>query len=259
LDFKNPNIAKIPRGGVLFYTFIDGELQICFGRDMDSHDLTDFGGTRRKRENPVACAVREGNEESRKAFSEIKPEQVSGFFCLYSSKMLIIFVPVASPNEMDIRKITAHNFEQKKFLHPHEAEARCYNEISEIVWFNEDQIDNLFSQRPQHQMFAKVRRFIYSCTEFSQSTFIMKNILREAVKGTHWSSVNSLDKTSRYYFPPSQKQNNIVHFKGNQNPVRARPSNAQNEYCYYDSSDGLVFDSTIFNEIQERSSVKTPC
>jgi len=240
LDFTDTNIERIPRAGVLFYTFIDGELQMCFGRDHDSHELTDFGGTRRKRENPISCAVREGNEESRKAFSEITPEQVQGFFCLYSSKMLIIFVPVASPNEMDIREITAYNFEQKNLLQPNEREAKCFNEISEIVWLNEGQIDNLFSHRPQHQMFAKVRRFIYSCTEFSHSTLIMKNILREAVKHT-------FSKTSAHYLSIVNQKRPLVHIRQNTNPVRARPST----YCHYDPIEGFMFDSSAFDTITQ--------
>ena len=182
LNLDDPLIKNIPRAGVVFYTFINDEFHLCFGKDAASGDLTDFGGGRRHNESPIKCAVREGNEESRYAFSEIKPEQVQGFFCLYSSNMLIIFIPVASPNEMDIRQITDQNFKNKQFLTKRQGKARCFNEVSEIVWLNESQVDNLFSKRPTLQMFAKVRRFIYSCIEFSQSTIIMKNILRTVIK-----------------------------------------------------------------------------
>src|SRR5690625_1459771 len=146
LDLSNPLITNIQRGGVIFYTFINGILNICLGRDKDSDDLTDFGGTRRKRENPIQCAVRESNEESRRVFSVITPEQVENFFCLYSSKMLIIFVPVISSDNSDIRQLTRENFENKEFLKFNELNVKCYNEISEILWFNEAQINNLFSK-----------------------------------------------------------------------------------------------------------------
>lgn len=182
LDFNDPAIKSIPRAGVLFYTFINNEFHLCFGKDARSGDLTDFGGGRRHNESPIKCAVREGNEESRYAFSDIKPEQVQGFFCLYSSNMLIIFIPVTSPNEADIRHITEVNFRNKQFLNKKQVRAKCFNEVSEIVWLNEAQIENLFSDRPTFQMFAKVRRFMYSCIEFSQSTTIMKNILRATIQ-----------------------------------------------------------------------------
>lgn len=257
LNLNDSNIANIPRGGVLFYTFIDGELHICFGRDMESRDLTDFGGTRRKKEDPIACAVREGNEESRKAFSEITPDQVQGFFCLYSSKMLIIFVPVASPDHTDIRHITNHNFENKEFLNQYEVEAKCFNEISEIVWLNEQQIDNLFSRRPNHQMFAKVRRFIYSCTEFSQSTGIMKNILREAVKIDEWYT-NALDKTSSYYLPSPEQPAPTIYFKGNRDLVRARPS-ISHEFYRYDPVEGVTINSFALDCIYRKQPLDTSC
>jgi len=183
LDMKDPDIKNIPRAGVLFYTFIGNELHLCFARDIDTGDLTDFGGGRRRNETPVKCGIREGNEESRHAFGEITPEQVRRCFCLYSSNMLIIFIPVASPNDQDIREITRENFTNKYFLNKKQSKARCYNENSEIIWQNEAQISNLFSKRPNVQMFAKVRRFIYSCTGFSQNITVMKNILRSAITG----------------------------------------------------------------------------
>jgi len=184
LDMTDPYIRNIPRAGVLFYTFINGELYICFGRDQGSNDLTDFGGGRRQNETPVRCAVREGNEESRFAFSEISPEQVQGFYCLYSSNMLIIFIPVVAPNGMDIREVTRENFSSKQFLNCKQSRARCFNEVSDLVWLGEKSIENLFSSRPKYQMFAKVRRFIYSCEEFSRSLVQMKRILRSVFDET---------------------------------------------------------------------------
>lgn len=184
LDLNDPSIRLIPRAGVVFYTFINNELHVCFGRDKKSGEITDFGGGRKDFESPIQCAVREGNEESRYAFSKIHASQVQGFFCLYSSIMLIIFIPVASPNEMDIRHITTQNFMNRQFLTNKETHDRRYNEISEIMWFNEEQLSNLFSQRPAFPMFAKVRRFIYSCHEFSQNINVMKDVLRSVVSAS---------------------------------------------------------------------------
>lgn len=182
LDMYDACIRNIPRAGVLFYTFIDDELFICFGRDRGSGDLTDFGGTRRPRETPVQCAIREGNEESRFAFSEIQPDQVQCFNCLYSSNMLIIFIPVAAPDGMDIRKVTSENFSSKQFLNRRQCRERCYNEVSDLIWLDEPAIENLFSSRPKFQIFGKVRRFIYSCNEFSKDLNEMKYILRSVIK-----------------------------------------------------------------------------
>ena len=182
LDMSDSCIRNIPRAGLIFYSFINGELFICVGRDQMYSDLTDFGGGRRQREDSVSCAVREGNEESRFAFGEIRPDQVQGFFCLYSSNMLIIFIPVTTLDKTDIRTITTENFSSKQFLDKRQSQTRCYNEVSELVWLGESAIENLFSNRPKIQMFAKVWRFIYSCNDFSKNQ--MKTILMSVIRET---------------------------------------------------------------------------
>lgn len=181
LNMRDSFIRNIPRAGVIFYTFINDELYLCFGRDKLSGELTDFGGRKHTNENPIHCAIREGNEESRYAFSKISAHQVQYFSCLYSSNMLIIFIPVASPNEIDIRLITSNNFNERKFLNYYQKNDRRYNEISEIVWLNESQISDIFSNRPTLSMFAKVRRFIYSCNQLSQNIHTMKRVLKGVI------------------------------------------------------------------------------
>ena len=181
LDMMDNVIRNIPRAGVVFYAFINDELHLCFGRDKKTGDLTDFGGSRneRKCESSIKCAIREGNEESRFAFSKLNTEQVQGFCCLYSSNMLIVFIPVVSPDSnIDIREITQNNFNDSRFLNSHQRRDRRYNEISEIVWLNETQIDNIFSEAPNIQMYAKVRRFIYSCDQLSKNMkYVLKNVI----------------------------------------------------------------------------------
>lgn len=184
LNMNDSVIRDIPRAGFVFYTFIGDELYMSFGRDRESGDLTDYGGTRMKKinETPVRCAVREGNEESRYAFSKITIDQIQGFCCLYSSNMLIIFVPVASPDDkIDIRELTKQNFNEARFLSSSQRKDSRYNEISEIVWLNESQLNNLFSELPTIQMYAKVRRFIYSCNQLSQNINMMKNTLKSVI------------------------------------------------------------------------------
>jgi len=183
LDLTDPIIKAIPRAGVLFYTFIQGELHICFGRDAKSGDLTDFAGQKRPGESPIKCATREGNEESRHSFSVLRPEQVQSFYCLYSSNMLIILIPVAAPDGQDIREVTNTTFRGKQFLNRNQAKSRAYNEVNNIVWLDEAQFANLFSSRPMIQVFPKVRRFICSFTEFSQNIPQMKRVLHEVIAG----------------------------------------------------------------------------
>ena len=246
LDMKDHVIRNIPRAGVIFYTFIpNGALHMCYGRDRRSGDLTDFGGCRMEKinETPIRCAVREGNEESRCAFSEITlAEQVQGFFCLYSSKMLIIFIPVISPNEMDIREITSQNFNDARFLTTKQRKDRRYNEISEIVWLNESQINNLFSKRPAIQMFAKVRRFIYSCNQLSQNICVMKKVLESVVTDNPQSySIDDIQKVfvnqiTRTLTPQEELIDAYNYHTWNQGWILSNSSNFKSSQKSFDES-----------------------
>lgn len=177
LNFNDPYIQKIHRAGIIYFSFIDGELHLCFGRDKKSGDITDFSGLKKKFETPIECALREGCEESRRVFGYINPDQVSKYVCLYSTQMLIIFVPVIAPTGIDIRKLTSENFNNKNFLNSRQLTNPCYNEISELLWFGESEISNIFSLKSNHKMYTKVRRFIYSCRPFSENIEQMKKIL----------------------------------------------------------------------------------
>lgn len=177
LKLSDNNIKTIPRAGMIFYTVINNELYICFGKDTKTNDLTDFGGTRNHWESPLACAVREGNEESRHVFGEITESQVKNYMCLYSSSMLIIFVPVLAVSDIDVLQISANTFASKVYLEPGQQKTRCYNEIADLVWLPEEKAKDIFAPRSQIQMFAKVRRFICSCEEFQHDMMKMKYLL----------------------------------------------------------------------------------
>ncbi len=180
---ENSVVSSITRAGCLYFTINEpgGELFICFAKDKNTTDLTDFGGMKKRYETPVQCALREAYEESRKSFGEIKEEQVMNFIALYSTTSLIIFIPVISPDHRDIRKIIQENFESKHFLTEEEKDKRCYNEISSIVWLGEEEMGNLLSDSPRHRLYNRSRRLLYSCSALSKDTEKMKSILQNGL------------------------------------------------------------------------------
>ncbi len=185
---------------------------MCLGKDKKTDDITDFSGLRKKHEHPINCALREGYEESRKVFGNINESQISKFVCLYSTQMLIVFIPVISPSGTDIRQITTENFNSKHFLNEYQYDHRCYNEISEIQWFNEKELENMFSVKSNYKMYTKVRRFIYSCRQFSENISQMKSILRNGLISQETYELYQLQfrksgysKTARKPFPQKQK------------------------------------------------------
>lgn len=182
LNMSENCIKNIARAGILFYTLINKDLYICFGRDNRTGDLTDFGGHKQHGETPIACAVREANEETRHVFGELKVDQTMNCRCLYNSNMLIIFVPVIAPDDnTNIIKSTMETFASKKYLAPGQHKNRCYNEISGLEWLHENLVKNIFSPYPQIQMFAKVKRFICSCVDFNHDINRMKLLLTESL------------------------------------------------------------------------------
>lgn len=177
LDLSDPLIAKIPRAGLVYCTNYNGEVLFCFGRDKDSRDLTDFGGTRRRNESPIDCAVREGNEESRFVFGKLDSTKIQNFWCLYNSQMLIVFVPVEAMSGEDIVYNTIERFQSgqlipKEYIRTKDGLiviSHCCDEISEIVWLNETMLFGILSEYSTTKVYARVRRFIRSCPEFRLS------------------------------------------------------------------------------------------
>ena len=97
--------------------------------------------------------------------------------------MLIIFVPI-KPYSEETLKITKENFKKRIFLNRQQSENKKFNELSDIIWLDEYQVENIFSSQPKIQMFAKVRRFIHSCRSFSKEISVMKNLLAETINYT---------------------------------------------------------------------------
>ena len=174
---ENMHIPKVRRAGLIFYTIIKDKLYMCFGRDAKTYELTDFGGGRHQKESPIKTAVREGNEESRLVFGKITPESIGSFYGLYDKDMLIVFVPVVGPDNLIIN-CTSYNFHNKTHLTLQQKKNKAYNELSGIVWLDEEQLNHVFSEAPGYRMYDKVRKFFCMCEEFAQSAVIMKNILK---------------------------------------------------------------------------------
>ena len=172
---------KIVRGGIVFYTFVDGEFFLCFGRDVITGDITDFGGRRENRESIIECAIREGQEESRFLIPRITELSVQNYKCIYnitstSASILIIFVPIASQNpNTDIIKSTKYNFTQKINLTESQKYSHEFNEMEEIVWLSEYEAQYLFShnqygRKGSNKIYTKVRKCIMSIEKFSIET-----------------------------------------------------------------------------------------
>jgi len=178
LDFRSKNVQNIERGGCIFFTIINDEFYICLGRDKRSGDLTDFGGRRKKKrnENIIQCAIREANEESNCAFGLTSINVVQEFKVLYNSQMLIIFIPVKVMDNDDIISITMDNFTSGALVPDGKNSIKHNDEISELVWCCEKDINDMLSSWPKIRIYDKVRRFIRSFFGNNANVEVMKSI-----------------------------------------------------------------------------------
>lgn len=176
INTKSNYIKKIKRGGCIYYSFKKGKLKICLGKHQLSGDLTDFGGMKNYDEDIIQCAIREGNEETRNAFGVRKVEDVLLYPILHNVNMCIIFIPIDALGDDDVVELSKSNFNQSKML-----DKKCYQEISELVWLNEEEIMDIFSVWPKIKVFDKVRRFIVSYFGLECNIEIIKQTLGDYI------------------------------------------------------------------------------
>lgn len=176
INTKTNYARKIKRGGCIYYSFKKGKLKLCLGKHELSGDLTDFGGMKNYDEDIIQCAIREGNEETRNAFGIRKIEDVLSYPILYNINMCIIFIPVEALGEDDVVELSKCNFNKSKLF-----DKKCYQEISELIWLDEEEIMDIFSVWPKIKLFDKVRRFIVSYFGLNCDIERIKQTLRDYI------------------------------------------------------------------------------
>ena len=145
--------VKTSRAGVIPYVAVNGNLHFLLGRDVQSGDLTDFGGGVKKGETAMRGAIREFKEETHWIFDE----QV------YAEKNFEKSVAVTDYNYMTIFFVRIED----KWLT--EANKRFYGnmrkafEVDRIVWLHENRFRKMIYYG-EEQIWSKVRNFLCNVT-----------------------------------------------------------------------------------------------
>jgi len=155
---------KIGRGGVIFYTTIDDRVFFCFGIDSKTQDLSDFGGRREDSENILETAIREANEESRKAIVDLTLDKIQDCRCIYNNEMLIVFVKC----EGNIIAESISRFRNRSNITEDEKERKEFDEMTDLVWLTPEEIRPLLvrTKALSCRMYSKVRKCLSSNAEF---------------------------------------------------------------------------------------------
>lgn len=201
--------SSIERAGCIFYTFINNGLYICMGKDTQTGDLTDFGGMREKNENIIKCAIRESFEESRGSFTKLTPQNIQNCICIYDNKTAIIFVYIGSALEMIVPRIIRERFETKMMLTEKNSRMRKYNEISDLVWLSEVEIERMLNKTLDRVVYSRVINLIISIEMFYQNGEKFKSVL---------SNSFSLEKENpvKHKFKYTQKHRFVQKYKKQQ-------------------------------------------
>ncbi len=88
------SIEECKRGGVIFYTMVDGEVVFMLGVDQAHDELTDFGGGKTDR-NCIITALREMKEETLGIMNLIRTTDVRDSIVIHDHRTLIMFLRVA--------------------------------------------------------------------------------------------------------------------------------------------------------------------
>jgi ADP-ribose pyrophosphatase YjhB (NUDIX family) len=134
------------RSGIIPFCIENGELWFCLGRDMDTKELTDFGGGVKKNETIMEGAFREFQEETGQLFEDFAitngAECLEGTTCISSRSMSIMFLPVSPTIKGAITKKNMANVSK---------------EIYSVEWIK---AQDLFLGK-RKEMWKKISYFLY--------------------------------------------------------------------------------------------------
>lgn len=158
---KELSKIKTDRAAVIPYTVDRGTLKTLLARDKKTKELSDFGGGVKKHECALNAAIREFKEESCEVFEDVKINETSQYIAIYDSdlKMSVLFIPIS---------IDVYNKIPEKFKcvteNSNHTLKKEYNEISEIVQFNDTALRLLLEQRYcGEKMWNRLSSFYRQC------------------------------------------------------------------------------------------------
>lgn len=86
-------VEHLMRGGVVMCTESNGEKYLIFAIDDKTHELTDFGGTREKKDaNIIDTSIREFHEETLGLFDKLSWDDIKKCTCVYDSDSIVLFI-----------------------------------------------------------------------------------------------------------------------------------------------------------------------
>lgn len=161
-EIINATNSVIPRrAGVILYTLKDEVLYFGFGVDAESHELTDFGGGVRYREDrdPITAALREFNEETLYMFEELTIDVIKDCAVIYDRQNLIVFIRIdLDPEEISRKFLNQYqeSIEERKLIR-----RGSVPEVCGITWLPSYHLDDALDHKSEgFHIYERVREFL---------------------------------------------------------------------------------------------------
>lgn len=146
---------KTYRGGVIPYTILNGKVYFLLARHAETGELGDFGGGIKKVEFALNGSIREYTEETNGIFSKFynsSNDFLDKLALVDGDKMVVIFVPIG-------RYWLQNENAQNAFVDSKSNGCKkSSEEISELVWVDEDRFAGLVNKMPRKCGFDRTRR-----------------------------------------------------------------------------------------------------
>ena len=150
---------KTCRGGVIPYTIVGNRVYFLLARHGETNELGDFGGGVKKSEFSLNGSFREYDEESNGIFSKYYSSSndfLDKLALVDGERMAVVFVPI---DKTWLRNRNA----QKAFTESKNENGRkSSNEISEVVWVDEEKFVQLVTRRTsrnEDKLWTLVQKF----------------------------------------------------------------------------------------------------
>lgn len=159
---------KMRRVGVIMYTVYNDRVYFGLGLDAGSHDLSDFGGSKKTAgESSLKGALREFTEETLKIFDPIDVRELDDCLVVHSERDLIVFARL----DVDPQEVCDAYLTKYAEIMKHKGDIRFSMvwgepEMCAIVWLTWGELQH--SIRCPGIMYERIRLFLEAAGDFSK-------------------------------------------------------------------------------------------
>lgn len=185
------------RSGIIPYQLIGGELFFYLGVDRKYQEYSDFGGSLKKKEDPISGAIREFKEETYEVFDRLRREEIKKSIAVYSSQTLVIFYRLCSASAKNLDTFAETIKKHSK------------SENSQIVRLSDIEFTQLIYDA-NSKMYDRLRNLLITDNALGYLRYYLLSQPDCSVVSSNSTYNSPIVSTSTLYNSPSLLTNNII-------------------------------------------------